>query len=225
MINGDTAPQLITLTPPRPPSDLIASALFLPLNEISPTHGGRKLRFVGQILAFHSPTSLLLLTSYPNSQTPNSPSPTILVDISTPLLGQSPSVKDISAVQDSMYSRNPQPPSPVMMTGKEGNYVNREMLSLSRGEWVSLVGWLEGDGSKMVRKVKTSSSYLKPLPLILQAIHISSSRPPPINGLHRGSVLPWNGERYTKDEVGFTDEADTELEDSTPRPSKTRLAT
>ncbi|WWC91575.1 uncharacterized protein L201_006521 [Kwoniella dendrophila CBS 6074] len=207
-------PQLITLPPPNPPTDLIASALFLPLNAITSAHRGRKLRFVGQVLAFHPPTSLLLLTSYPPTNKPHTPSPTILINISIPLLGQNPSGIDVSSSADSMYSKDPQIPSPTNITdfGSSPKLVNRESLSLNRGEWVNIVGWLEGEGEKMVRKVKTSSSYLKPLPIILECIHISNSRPPPIDAMYRGNMESWDGNRSVLGDgtVEFSDHVDEE---------------
>jgi hypothetical protein len=41
-------PGLITLAPPAPPSDTIASALFLPISAIDIGHRGRKIRTIGQ---------------------------------------------------------------------------------------------------------------------------------------------------------------------------------
>ncbi|WWC71873.1 uncharacterized protein I206_105832 [Kwoniella pini CBS 10737] len=203
--------QLIALAPPNPPTDLIASALFLPLHSINPSHHGKKLRFIGQVLAFHPPTSLLLLTSFPPITQPHSPSPTILINITTPLLGQSPSLKDMSTPIQTVNSTHP-------------GFVNRESLSLNRGEWVNIVGWLEGDGQKMVRKVKTSSSYLKPLPFILEAIHVSNARPPPLDAMYRGNTPAWNGTRSinSKDVILIDDkeEMDDEVVEITPRPKR-----
>ncbi|WWD19516.1 hypothetical protein CI109_103977 [Kwoniella shandongensis] len=234
----DQGPKLVTLPPPPPPSDLIASALMLPLHAVASTHRGRKLRLVGQVLAFHPPTSLLLLTGPPsNPSSPSVPSPTLLVNISTPLLGQSPSISDISSAQDSLYSRQPQLPS-IPSTISASGLVNREKVTLNRGEWVSVVGWLEGDGSKMVRKVKTSNSYLAPLPLILEAIHIANSHVIPPSPLYRGQIAAWDGIRIdAREEVSTREdqrlgspitpsvEIITVLDDDeevTPRPRKSR---
>ncbi|WVF73185.1 hypothetical protein IAT40_008004 [Kwoniella sp. CBS 6097] len=196
-------PTLVALPPPPPPSDLTPSALFLPLHKISTTeHQGRKLRFVGQILAFHPQTSLVLLTSFPAVPNSHTPSPTILVNIAVPLLGESGSKIKSGRAQSNIsnnknhnndhhvYSRNPQ--RPPAEWNQENGYENRENLSLGRGEWITVVGWLEGDGERMVRKVKTSSSFVKPLPLILEAIHISNARPPPQLKLGRDSNLSTN---------------------------------
>ncbi|WVQ67134.1 uncharacterized protein L199_005329 [Kwoniella botswanensis] len=216
--------QLVALPPPPPPSDLIGSALFLPLHNVNLEHRARKLRFVGQVLAFHPPTSLLLLTSFPPASDPHSPSPTILVNISIPLMGQSPSLKDVSAAAESnSYTQTVQSSS----EGQLGRGpVNREPLTLNRGEWVNVVGWLEGDGEKMVRKVKTSSSYLKPIPIILEAIHLSNARPPPVDAMYRGSIPGWDGIRSStkggEDEpivIDDDDEGEDVLE-STPRPKR-----
>ncbi|KAK6909560.1 hypothetical protein I203_103581 [Kwoniella mangroviensis CBS 8507] len=216
--------QLVTLAPPPPPpSDLIASALFLPLHAVNIEHRGRKLRFVGQVLAFHPPTSLLLLTSFPAASNPHSPSPTILVNISIPLMGQSPSLKDVSAAAGSSSHNHTAQSSSEGRSGRVA--INREALTLNGGEWVNVVGWLEGDGERMVRKVKTSSSYLKPLPIILEAIHLSNARPPPVDAMYRGNIAGWDGTRTDtkmkggEDEpiiIDDDDEADDVLE-STPK--------
>ncbi|OCF32215.1 hypothetical protein I316_06129 [Kwoniella heveanensis BCC8398] len=174
------APALVALPPPPPPSDLIASALFIPLHKISTEHRGRKLRFLGQILAFHTQTSLLLLTSYPAIPNSHTPSPTILVDISTPLLGETVRY-DQTPLQRPPMLDSPATATATAAVGAERMYGNRENITLARGEWVCVVGWLEGDGERMVRKVKVSSSFVKPLPLILEAIHISNARPPPVS--------------------------------------------
>lgn len=42
------APRLVTLDPPKPPPDIVQSALFLPLSSIRPDHKGRKIRTIGQ---------------------------------------------------------------------------------------------------------------------------------------------------------------------------------
>ncbi|WWC64434.1 uncharacterized protein I303_107044 [Kwoniella dejecticola CBS 10117] len=218
---------LIALPPPNPPSDLIASARFLPLHGIDDSHRGKKLRFVGQVLAFHPPTSLLLLTSFPAISSPHSPSPTILVDISAPLLGQSPSSTDVSASAEAFPRHGHES---MVVDGANGrreraHLVNRESLSLSRGEWVNVVGWLEGDGQRMIRKVKTSSSYAKPLPIILEAIHISNSRPPPSDAMYRGNSPTWDGVRTAGPvEVIIVDDDEEEKDDDvvevTPRPKR-----
>ncbi|KAK8853102.1 hypothetical protein IAR55_003803 [Kwoniella newhampshirensis] len=228
-------PKLTTLPPPAPPSDLIASALVLPLHAVSTDHRGRKLRLVGQVLAFHSPTSLLLLTA--PALDPTTPSPTLLVNISTPLLGQSPSITDVSSAQDTIYSRQPQTSLPPSSSTFSSIVVNREKVTLSRGEWVCVVGWLEGDGHRMVKKVKTSASYLAPLPLILEAIHIANSRLIPINPVYRGQIAAWDGVRRIKEEeVIFIDEESSDIpalhrstetishhdDEITPRPKKMR---
>lgn len=72
--------------------------------------------------------------------------------------------------------------------------VGREMVSIRRGEWVNLVGWLE-DGKDAVRKIQTFGPYAPPPPLILEVIHISNSRPlpTPIPKL-RGEIDGWNGQ-------------------------------
>ena len=49
MIDAHTSP--IALPPPPPPTDLIQSALFLPLSAITARHAGRKIRTIGQYVA------------------------------------------------------------------------------------------------------------------------------------------------------------------------------
>lgn len=44
----DQPSQAVALDPPAPPSDLIQSALFLPLATITKDHYGRKVRTIGQ---------------------------------------------------------------------------------------------------------------------------------------------------------------------------------
>ncbi|WVR07799.1 hypothetical protein IAU60_004842 [Kwoniella sp. DSM 27419] len=205
--------RLIALPPPAIPTDLIPSALFLPLHAVTETHRGRKLRLSAQILTFHAPTSLLLITAYPPER-PGHPSPTLLVDLSTPLLGQSPAATDVSSASDSVYSRTGQRMAIQPSSGLH-RAVNREHVSLARGEWVCIVGWLEGDGSKMVKKVKTSASFLKPLPIILEAIHISNARPPPLDALYRGTLLPGASEESM---TGLSDANESEQNSGyTPR--------
>ena len=44
----ETGPGLMTLDPPKPPGDIVQSALFLPITAINKTHKGRKIRTIGQ---------------------------------------------------------------------------------------------------------------------------------------------------------------------------------
>jgi hypothetical protein len=48
MDNEEVGPGLVAIPPPGPPSDIIQSALFLPLSALSTEHRGRKLRTIGQ---------------------------------------------------------------------------------------------------------------------------------------------------------------------------------
>ena len=163
---------VIELNPPPPPNDFIQSALFIPLSSITQAHVGRKVRTIGQsvaflclilgrsemsdhhrfcrILAFNPSTSLLLLTAPSTSSAPT-PIPTLLINITTPLLGQSPASTDLSNINHDVYSRVPK--SSVTSNSFKNGLVNRERLRLDRGEWVMVVGWLETDARKIVRKV------------------------------------------------------------------------
>jgi len=58
--DGESGPQTYTfqtLDPPQAPTDLIASALFIRLEDIHPNHQGRKIRLTAQYvyLAFPAP--------------------------------------------------------------------------------------------------------------------------------------------------------------------------
>lgn len=44
----DLGPGLVALSPPKPPSDIIQSALLVPISAIGPEHRGRKIRTIGQ---------------------------------------------------------------------------------------------------------------------------------------------------------------------------------
>jgi len=175
------------------------------------------LRF--RILAFDPKTSLLLLSAPPTS--PTGALPTMLVDLSIPLLGQSPSAKDVSHLEGGVYSR-PSPPTvrPVNATGfaedeSEGRW--RERLRLDRGEFVCVVGWLEGDARRLARKVNPGPTYNRPLELMLEAIHVSASRPPPNGAVFRGSIRAWDGN------LGRGEEEDNEQEmDETPKARRHR---
>ncbi|ORY28141.1 hypothetical protein BCR39DRAFT_535606 [Naematelia encephala] len=177
--------------PPPPPTDLIESALFLPLEAIDISHRGRKVRTVGQILAFDLGTSRLLLSSGPSKRSGENKINTLLVDVSVALLGQSPAVKDLSYVQDSIWSRHG--PSTTGNKDEERvvsrGLINRERLRLEHGDWVCVVGWLEGPAPKRIqRNSEETSIYASPLPVTLEAIRISQARQPSENAIFRGTL-------------------------------------
>ena len=170
-----------------------------------------------RVLEFDVSTSLLLLSSH----SANTHS-TLLVDISITLLGNNPSITDRShtdffASDNEKISNGP---------------TNREPLRLHRGEWVCVVGWLEGEGSGIVKKVgryfkaltyvdrvlqiNLPDNYDSPIPIILECIYIVPSRAPLQNGLVRGEITPWDGTRQVDGPA-----VDQE-EDTTPRPRKKR---
>jgi len=91
------------------------------------------------VIAYDVKSSILLLAAIATQAT--GPLATILVNTSTPLLGQTPALNPLP--QDDVYSR---PPS--ISRSRE-----RQALSLERGEFVTVVGWLENDQSKLSRQV------------------------------------------------------------------------
>jgi hypothetical protein len=107
-----------------------------------------------RILAFDMKTSILLLTS---SGQP--PQPTILVDTSIPLLGNTPSLKTLDVHDKDSWFKSDEEKVKGRKYGSGEKFVNRETLKLDRGEWVCVVGWFEGDGAKYARKVCEEGSY------------------------------------------------------------------
>jgi hypothetical protein len=98
------------------------------------------------VVGYDIKSSLLLLSAAPTQAT--GPLATLLVDLTVPLLGQTPALKDLRP-QDSTYSRAPQPiPQQTRRDGRE-----RESLSLERGTFVTVVGWLESDQSNISSQV------------------------------------------------------------------------
>lgn len=189
--------------PPACRNDAVTPALFIPVHAVHEGLKHRKVRLIGQILHFNNRKAILIITSHPSAPTPTpSPtqSPTLIADISIPLLANSPSARDVTDVLGSaVFSRMSKSFLPLereedkrMMRMK--GLVGREMVSMRRGEWVNLVGWLE-DGKDAVRKIQTFGPYAPPPPLILEVIHISNSRPfpTPIPKL-RGEMDGWNGQ-------------------------------
>jgi hypothetical protein len=153
MDNEEVGPGLVAIPPPNPPSDIIQSALFLPISALSAEHRGRKIRTIGQyvshpsfcvnetrVIAYDVKSSILLLAAIATQAT--GPLATILINTSTPLLGLTPALKP--PPQDDGYSRPP--------TMSNGNR-ERQPLSLDRGEFVTVVGWLESNQSKLSSQV------------------------------------------------------------------------
>ncbi|WVN84953.1 uncharacterized protein L203_100090 [Cryptococcus depauperatus CBS 7841] len=182
-------------------NDAIPPALLIPLHLVNINHRGRKLRLIGQVLHYNLRKAICILSSHSPQQ--NSQYPTLLVDLSVPLLANSPSVKDISLSSMRKYSmasqhevHNNAQETTENKRGKEQAWdISRELLSLRKGQWVSVVGWLE-DGSEAVQKFHAFGQYAPLPPVILEAIHIQPSKgfPTPLTKL-RGEISAWNGKR------------------------------
>ncbi|GFZ48456.1 hypothetical protein JCM24511_06204 [Saitozyma sp. JCM 24511] len=195
---------LVAIPPPQPPSDLVQSALHLPLENITRGHRGRKLRTTGQIIHFDIKSSLLVLgaaTPSPTSSPNPNPDPsvgagpsrrTLLVNASIPLLGKSPSAKDVSEAYGSVWGagETSQPTSVPVLEGVgvgSAGLINRERLRIERGEWVCVVGWLEGEVSRRI-ELPPESGFASPMEIVLETIHLSPSRPPMGGTVYRGEV-------------------------------------
>ncbi|KAI9635322.1 uncharacterized protein MKK02DRAFT_44008 [Dioszegia hungarica] len=159
---------LVTVAPPAPAPDLIQSALLLPLSLISlDEHRGKKIRTIGQILSYNPSTSLLLLSA-PHAY-PTDSVATLYANVSVPLMGASPALKD-------MYE-----------THREGD-LGRPRLKFERGEWMCVVGWLEMTPSGGLPEA-VRAGYEPPLPgVVLDLIHVSPAKEPPQGAYYRGSV-------------------------------------
>jgi len=107
-----------------------------------------------RILAFDPRNSLLLLSAPSSSASPN-PISTLLINLATALLGGSPAASDLSSVSDGVYLRDSRPPPTIRNNsgGQRTGLVNRERLRLERGEWIVVVGWLEGEGRRLLHQV------------------------------------------------------------------------
>lgn len=102
-------------------------------------------KLISRVIAYDIKSSILLLAGIPTKAT--GPLPTILINVSTPLLGQSPALRPLP--QDDGYSR----PNTTSKGSRE-----RQALSLERGEFAIVVGWLESDQSKLSAQVRNSPS-------------------------------------------------------------------
>ena len=92
------------------------------------------------MIAYDVKSSMLLLAAIAMEAT--DPLSIILVNIATPLLGQTPAIKSLQ--QDDGYYRP--------TTSSKGNR-ERGPLKLERGEFVTVVGWLESDQTKLSSQV------------------------------------------------------------------------
>jgi hypothetical protein len=94
-------------------------------------------------------SSLLLLASTATQAT--GPLSTLLVNTSIPLLGQSPALNSLPQ-QDGSYSRDQQP-LPRAEVKHIQQRIERRPLSLERGGFITVVGWLESDQSRLSNQV------------------------------------------------------------------------
>ena len=99
-----------------------------------------------RVIAYDIKSSVLLLAAIGTEATGSLA--TILVNVSIPLLGQTPALRKLP--QDDGYSRPPTGSD----TNKKGESRERGPLSLERGEFVTVVGWLESDQSKLSAQVR-----------------------------------------------------------------------
>lgn len=114
-----------------------------------------------------------------------------------------PALRDTATAEGTIYSRDSYSSLP---SSKQASGRRENLLKLDRGEFVTVVGWLEGDGTKVVERVCTvlpavikpnnnahwqvnpGSAYVRPLDTILEAIHIVNSRCPPPDAIYRGDL-------------------------------------
>jgi hypothetical protein len=103
----------------------------------SPLISGSQAELMDRVIAYDVRSSLILLAAIPTQAT--GPLATLLVDASTPLLGQTPALDPLPG-QDTNASSSAKPR-------------NSGVLSLARGEYVTVVGWLESDQADLASKV------------------------------------------------------------------------
>jgi hypothetical protein len=83
-----------------------------------------------------------------------------------------------------------------------------------------------------MEQVETGSSYAAPIGLVLEAIHIAMTRPPPDHALHRGDIDPRRGQhsmsmvdrviRRMSHTSSSQENGEDAAEDETPRPKRSR---
>lgn len=101
-----------------------------------PLFSGRQAELMYRVIAYDVRSSLILLAAIPTQAT--GPLATLLVDASTPLLGQTPALDPLPGQDTNTLSST-----------KSRNGV----LSLARGKYVTVVGWLESDQADLASKV------------------------------------------------------------------------
>jgi hypothetical protein len=115
-----------------------------------------KLTLAHRILGFDAPTCILLVAA-PSTSVKSSQVSTLLVDLSMLILGQSPFAKDLYAEQDGYRSSSYATSTDTQ--ARTAVLVNREKLSLAPGEFVCIVGWLEGEITKSTPKVRRDYNF------------------------------------------------------------------
>ncbi|ODN81500.1 hypothetical protein L202_01922 [Cryptococcus amylolentus CBS 6039] len=209
----------------------VPPALYCPIWKVDERMRGRKVRLVGQVLHYNPKKATIILTAQPEGLCRKCP--TIVVNISIPLLAPSPSQPPppprlITPGYTSLATRSEpeqravvfntdQPPHPSSALSqseveREG-LVGREMVRFGRGDWVGVVGWLE-DGRDLVRKIRTFGAYAPPPPVVCEAIHITNARPPPKSRLPQAGVGGGTGI------VRVMSEIDTRWQEAPSRPSE-----
>ena len=148
-------------------------ALYLPIWALTEAHIGRKIRtegryaasqhlsglaqqrkyraLIARVLAFDVASSHLLLASSTDPFEPQAPIRTVLVSTKVALSGQSPAAKDVSAARDGVNPRQ-------LGRGSWERRYEPPRLSLDRGCWITVVGWLDAASAGRSRKVSTGSA-------------------------------------------------------------------
>ena len=102
----------------------------------------------GRILAYEPRAGILLLSATPDRAL--GALSTLLVNITIPLMGMTPALRDPTTVEGITYSRDSYSS---IQSSKVSSGRRENLLKLDRGEFVTVVGWLEGDGTKLVARV------------------------------------------------------------------------
>ncbi|KAL7418316.1 hypothetical protein Q5752_006774 [Cryptotrichosporon argae] len=171
--------RLARLAPPPPPPDLTPAARLVALGSISPSAHGMKLRVIGQILWFDTANALAILTA---SGHPDRP--TLAVNLAVPLLSVPYTTEQYMYPTGAASSGStPAAPASRPPTG----LVNRRRVRLAPGEWVCVVGWLEGEPPGQWRM---PPGFADPPAKVLDAIYMSMAREPPVVPYSAGQALP-----------------------------------
>jgi hypothetical protein len=154
----------------------------------------RTIQLTGRILSFNVDTALVLLSAAP---TPTTRSPeahgssalsTLLVSLSVPLSSQSSTLPEMLKY----YGVSVPPPDKDANGRPRGALVNRERLTLARGEWITVIGWLEGDGRRLAKRVSEGLAPAdSPLtPRFPRHLHLHTPPPSPSSSKRSTSPQP-----------------------------------